>query len=78
LASSREFVKAADQLIKAYLSDHRQATLKEILYWLSPKLGAWPNDAADFLQFAVYGHMLRLEQQGVVRSAKSPVEYALT
>jgi len=78
LASSREFVKAADQPIKAYLSDHRQATLKEILYWLSPKLGAWPNDAADFLQFAVYGHMLRLEQQGVVRSAKSPVEYALT
>jgi len=78
LTSSREFVDTADRLIKAHLSNHaRGATLKEILYSLSPKLGSWPNDAADFLQFALYGHMVRLEQQGLVRSSKSPVEYVL-
>ena len=79
LASSRAFVETADQLIKIYLSNRpRGATLKEILCSLSPKLGSWPNEAADFLQFALYGHMLRLEQLGVVvRSSKSPIEYAL-
>jgi glyoxylase-like metal-dependent hydrolase (beta-lactamase superfamily II) len=78
LASSREFVETADSLTKAHLSSHaRGATLKEILYAISPKLGSWPSDAAEFLQFALYGHMVRLEQQGLVRSSKSPVEYAL-
>ena len=78
LSSSREFVETADELIKSYLSNRaRGATLKEILYSLSPKLGSWPSDAADFLQFALYGHMVRLEQLGIVRSSKLPVEYAL-
>jgi glyoxylase-like metal-dependent hydrolase (beta-lactamase superfamily II) len=78
LTSSRQFVEAADELIKSYLSNRpRGATLKEILCSLSPKLGSWPSDAADFLQFALYGHMVRLEQLGLVRSSKSPVEYAL-
>jgi glyoxylase-like metal-dependent hydrolase (beta-lactamase superfamily II) len=78
LAASREFVETADKLIKEYLSSHTGgATLKQILHSLSPKLGRWPSDAADFLQFALYGHLVRLEQQGVVQSSKSPVEYAL-
>ena len=78
LASSREFVETADRLIKQYLSNHiRGVTLKELLGATSPKLGTWPDAAADFLQFALYGHMVRLEQQKVVRSSKSPVEYVL-
>ena len=78
LGASREFVETADRLIKQYLSNQtRGVTLKELLCALSPKLGTWPESAADFLQFALYGHMLRLEQQGIVRSSNSPVEYAL-
>jgi glyoxylase-like metal-dependent hydrolase (beta-lactamase superfamily II) len=78
MALSRDFVEATDELIRGYLSNRsRGATLKEIIYSLSPKLGSWPSDAADFLQFALYGHMVRLEQLGVVRSSKSPIEYAL-
>jgi glyoxylase-like metal-dependent hydrolase (beta-lactamase superfamily II) len=77
LTSSREFVETFDRLIKGYLSNKHTATLKEILYALSPKLGSWPSDAADFLQFALYGHMVRLEQQGLVRKKDSPVEYSL-
>jgi glyoxylase-like metal-dependent hydrolase (beta-lactamase superfamily II) len=78
LVSSREFVENSDRLIKDFLADHTYgATLKEILYTLSPELGSWPSDAADFLQFALYGHMVRLEQHGLVRSSKSPVEYIL-
>jgi glyoxylase-like metal-dependent hydrolase (beta-lactamase superfamily II) len=77
-ASSREFVETTDRLIKSHLADHtRGATLKEIIGALSPKLGSWPSDAAEFLQFALYGHLVRLEQQGVVRSSKLPVEYLL-
>lgn len=78
LASSRGFVETADELIKAYLSSRKRgATLKEIVYSLSSKLGSWPNAAADFLQFALYGHMVRLEHRGIVRATNSPVEYAL-
>jgi glyoxylase-like metal-dependent hydrolase (beta-lactamase superfamily II) len=77
LTSSREFVETADSLIKGHLSNQRSAPLKDIVHSLSPKLGSWPADAADFLQFALYGHMLRLEQQGLVKSANSPVEYRL-
>jgi glyoxylase-like metal-dependent hydrolase (beta-lactamase superfamily II) len=77
LTSSREFVETFDKLIKAYLANKHSATLKEMLYALSPKLGSWSSDAADFLQFALYGHMVRLEQQGLVRKRKSPVEYSL-
>jgi glyoxylase-like metal-dependent hydrolase (beta-lactamase superfamily II) len=78
LASSHEFVETTDKLINSYLSTRpRGATLKEILHSLSPKLGSWPSDAADFLQFALYGHMVRLEQRGLVRSSKLPVEYSL-
>ena len=78
LDSSREFVETADKLIRDYLSTRiRGATLKEIVYALSPKLGSWPSDAADFLQFALYGHMVRLQQRGIVRSSNLPVEYVL-
>jgi glyoxylase-like metal-dependent hydrolase (beta-lactamase superfamily II) len=78
LKSSRDFVETADSLIKQYLSNHVDGvTLKDILHALSPKLGSWPSDTADFLQFALYGHLVRLQQQGVVKASKSPVEYVL-
>lgn len=79
LDQSREFVERADVAIKMYLSDHRGGvTLKQLIYALGPKLGTWPQDAAPFLQFALYGHLLRLQQRGVVRCvSRSPIEYFL-
>jgi len=79
LGDSRRFVETADDLVKAQLrSNTKGLSLKEILYAVSPKLGKWPNDTAVFLQFALYGHMVRLEQNGIVRSSKTnPVEYTL-
>ncbi len=79
LARSRKFVESADDLIKAYFSsNNRGVTLKQLIHALSPKLGSWPEDREDFLQFALYGHMVRLEQQKIVRSAKAAaVEYKL-
>ncbi len=78
LERTREFVERVDELIKGYLKSHRTATLKQIEHDLSPKLGTWPKETDDFLQFALYGHMQRLGENGVVRASKSiPVEYSL-
>ncbi len=79
LALSREFVENADAAIKAHLGGHRGGiTLKQLIHVLSPKLGTWPEDAAQFLQFALYGHLLRLQQRGIVRSTeRAPIEYFL-
>jgi len=78
LERTRGFVERVDELIKDYLKSHRTATLKQMEHDLSPKLGAWPKEADDLLQFALYGHMQRLEETGVVRATKSiPVEYSL-
>lgn len=79
LKESRRFVEVADDLVKAKLREStRGTTLKEILAAVNPKLGTWPADASVFLQFAIYGHMVRLEQTGVVRASKtSPIEYSL-
>lgn len=78
LAQSRKFVERADELILQHLKHHPKSTLKEILHAISPKLGNWPDDAAIFLQFALFGHVERLKQKGVLRSVStSPVEYSL-
>lgn len=79
LAQSRSFVMLADELLQAYFKAHHGGvTLKQILADLSPKLGAWPDDMAPFLQFAMYGHLVRLEQKGILRGAKTkPVEWSL-
>jgi glyoxylase-like metal-dependent hydrolase (beta-lactamase superfamily II) len=79
LAQSRKFVERADQLILEHLKQHpRGSTLKEILHAVGPKLGTWPDDAAIFLQFALFGHVERLKQKGVIvaRSVR-PVAYLL-
>lgn len=78
LARTRKFVERADELIKDYLKSHATATLKQIEHDLSPKLGSWPKEADDLLQYALYGHMERLKEQGLVRVSKTvPVEYSL-
>ncbi|MBS1852730.1 MAG: MBL fold metallo-hydrolase [Acidobacteria bacterium] len=79
LGRSRNFVEAADDLIKTHLKSNTQGvTLKQIIHAVSPKLGTWPDNMAEFLQFAIYGHMVRLEQQKVVRLKSGvPVEYIL-
>lgn len=78
LARTREFVERADELVKDYLKNHRGATLKQLMHDLSPKLGSWPTVADDFLQFAIYGHLRRLEGKGLVRASKTaPVKYSL-
>lgn len=77
LARSRAFVEAADDLIKAHFQRRsRPATLRQLINAVSPKLGPWPAEAAPFLQFAVYGHVTRLEQSGFLRrTGSAPVEY---
>ncbi len=79
LNSSREFVLRADELLKSYFKAHHGGiTLKQILGDLSGKLGAWPDSMAPFLQFAMYGHLVRLEQNGIIRKQPAnPVEYRL-
>ncbi|MFN7996851.1 MAG: MBL fold metallo-hydrolase [Bryobacteraceae bacterium] len=79
LAQSRSFVTVADELLQTYFKAHHGGvTLKQILGDISPKLGTWPQDMAPFLQFAMYGHLARLEQRGVIRAGKTkPVEWSL-
>lgn len=79
LEASRKFVLRADELLGAYFKAHHGGvTLKNILAGLSPKLGDWPDTMAPFLQFAMYGHLTRLEQTGVIaRSGGYPMEYRL-
>jgi glyoxylase-like metal-dependent hydrolase (beta-lactamase superfamily II) len=79
LRSSREFVERVDSGIIGFLGQHHAGvTLKRLIGEIGPKLGAWPEDANAFLQFALYGHLERLKQRGMVRSGKSiPVEYSL-
>ena len=79
LEASRTFVLTTDNLLQSYFKAHHGGiTLKQILTDLSPKLGDWPTETAPFLQFALYGHMVRLEQRGVIRRDNSrPVEWKL-
>jgi len=78
LSQTRQFVERADEQIVSYLKSHPRATLKTILHEVGPKLGNWPNDADIFLQFALFGHMERLVQNGRVRAGTGvPVEYSL-
>jgi len=79
LSQSRQFVESADEAIVHYLKQHMKgASLKTLIAELGPKLGNWPDDAGAFLQFALYGHLQRLQQRGVVRpAAEIPVRYTL-
>jgi glyoxylase-like metal-dependent hydrolase (beta-lactamase superfamily II) len=79
LKSGRDFVLRADELLMSYFRERRShITLRQILADLSSRLGDWPNSAAPFLQFALYGHLERLCQTGVIRKlATTPVEYEL-
>jgi glyoxylase-like metal-dependent hydrolase (beta-lactamase superfamily II) len=79
LASSRDFVERADAELKRFLATRcGGATLKQMISALSPRLGTWPNNGTIFLQFALYGHLTRMEQAGIVRrSAVVPPSYIL-
>jgi glyoxylase-like metal-dependent hydrolase (beta-lactamase superfamily II) len=79
LGQSREFVERLDAGIVEYLKQHRQrAALKTLLHEVGAKLGNWPLEGDIFLQFAMYGHVERLKQNGVIRSGTSlPIEYSL-
>lgn len=68
LNASRNFVQTADTLLHNYFrSHHGGITLKQLLTDVSPKLGSWPEDTAPFLQFAVYGHLVRMKQKGLIQ-----------
>ena len=79
LKATREFVLRADELMTTYLRTQAQgATLKQIIDEVSPRLGSWPREMANFLQFALYGHVVRMEQNGTLRAGKErPVVYRL-
>jgi len=79
LSQSRRFVERVDQCMIESLKQHpRGATLKTLLNEVGPKVGNWPEDAGIFLQFAMYGHVERLKQNGMLRSGTSiPIEYTL-
>jgi len=50
----------------------------QILNDLNPKLGTWPQETAAFLQFAMFGHLMRMEQNGMIRAeGTAAVTYAL-
>jgi glyoxylase-like metal-dependent hydrolase (beta-lactamase superfamily II) len=76
LSRSRDFVDDTEHLIGSYLKEHRRVTLKDLLRSVSPRLGTWPPENADMLQFALYGHLQRLKDRGLVGvSRTSPVEF---
>jgi glyoxylase-like metal-dependent hydrolase (beta-lactamase superfamily II) len=79
LDASRTFVNTADMLLQNYFhSHHGGITLKQILTELSPKLGPWPGETALFLQFALYGHLVRMKQKGIILEDKChPNEWRL-
>ncbi len=79
LDESRKFVLTTDSLLQAYFKSHRGGiTLKQILTDLGTKLGDWPTETAAFLQFALYGHLVRLEQQGIIyQDVSQPVQWRL-
>ncbi|MEW5978462.1 MAG: MBL fold metallo-hydrolase [Acidobacteriota bacterium] len=79
LESSRRFVERADELLIGYLKAHsRGVTLKEVISDLGPQLGEWPAEATSFLQFALYGHLSRLEESNLVQRVKcQPVQWRL-
>ncbi|HVX65370.1 MAG TPA: MBL fold metallo-hydrolase [Bryobacteraceae bacterium] len=79
LCSTRDFVFRADELLVKYLHTRpRGATLREIIGELSPQLGPWPPEMAPFLQFALYGHVARMEQNGTLRAEHvRPVVYRM-
>ncbi len=79
LNSSRQFVDRADELLESYFKSHAGGVpLKQMLQDLSPKLGDWPAETSVFLQFAIYGHLVRLQQNGVIRrDSTQPVTWRL-
>jgi glyoxylase-like metal-dependent hydrolase (beta-lactamase superfamily II) len=79
LESSRSFVNTADALLLSYFRTHNGGvTLRQLLADLSPKLGSWPEDASSVLQFALFGHLVRMKQKGVILEDKSqPVQWKL-
>jgi glyoxylase-like metal-dependent hydrolase (beta-lactamase superfamily II) len=78
LDRTRQFVERADELIKDYLKTHRKVTLKAMMHDLSPKLGSWPQEMDVMLQYALFGHMERLKERGLVQASKTvPVEYSM-
>src|SRR5262245_20099326 len=79
LDESRKFVLTTESRLQSYFKAHHGGiTLKQILADLGPKLGDWPTDTAPFLQFALYGHLVRLQQQGLIRQDNSqPVQWSL-
>lgn len=79
LSQSRQFVERADEQILRYLKQHPSgASLKTLLYEAGGELGNWPDQAAIFLQFALFGHLERLLQRGVIRAKRDvPVQYFL-
>lgn len=78
LSQSRQFVEQADQEILKCLKQHPSGASLKTLLDAGGKLGNWPSEAAVFLQFALYGHLERLVQNGVIRSEPGrPIRYRL-
>jgi glyoxylase-like metal-dependent hydrolase (beta-lactamase superfamily II) len=79
LSTSRQFVERVDGEILEYLKQHRRGvSLKALLHDVGPKLGTWPENAGVFLQFAIYGHIERLCQQGTAQAyGAGPLQYRL-
>ena len=79
LRESRLFVHHAEELLVALLHSHPEGvTLSEIVNALGPRLGDWPQDAAPFLQFALYGHVSALcEAKRVIADKDRPIKYRL-
>ncbi|MHB8736477.1 MAG: MBL fold metallo-hydrolase [Terriglobales bacterium] len=67
LDSSRQFVERTEALLPAQLDRPQGASLGELVNVLAPKLGDWPRHNDWLLMWALYGHLVRLEQRGGAR-----------
>jgi glyoxylase-like metal-dependent hydrolase (beta-lactamase superfamily II) len=69
LEESRSFVEKTEARVLACLKDHPGGvTLQQILGQIAPLLGDWPRAADQFLQFALYGHLRRLCDAGIIQA----------
>jgi glyoxylase-like metal-dependent hydrolase (beta-lactamase superfamily II) len=76
LAQSRQFVELTDELLPAEIAGRRDgATLGALIEALSPRLGKWPRESNWLLMWALYGHLTRLEQRGVLRREGIPARW---
>ena len=67
LVESRRFVDSASSLVWRALERHKEGvTLSVCIEECGPALGSWPASNRWLLMYPMHGHLLYLEQQGLI------------